>query len=484
MNEQYPEIGFELFSRALESQLSVADNAELNRLLQVSPQARLLYIEYIQMNAQLYEFSQRIVGQVDADEDMHGVNEIRRVINEVMATTPSRRTSRLSLVLMTCLAMCVIAIPAGIIAHYMNSAPVGRGRELALQDSGRRASSTDKAWIARIVDPFDAVMEGGQPDVVEFAAGEALAVKEGTLKILFSDGATLLFEGPGRLRFYDSHRVSIERGRAVFDVANGLIPVLVHTPTGDYTDIGTRFGIEVTASSSEAHVFEGAVEGRPLGDTSEPLLIESHQAARFGNDGQQPQIFEAEEQRFAEGLRLLSGIKSMSGDVYFYSQATAAVHQSFPPDGKIALLLEQDHFLVSEDVPIYEASPGSYDSHSTPHPMMLSKDTRVSSFLLHGDFQNKKTMSCSITFDRPILGFVCESHALCDTDANLGNARFSYPNRTKLEKQSRGFIFNHKAEGEPRDMITISEDRKKMTVYMEGAVPSLDQLRVVLSSSR
>ncbi|MDF2378162.1 MAG: FecR domain-containing protein [Verrucomicrobiales bacterium] len=88
-----------------------------------------------------------------------------------------------------------------------------------------------------------------------------LVITKGLLQIEFYSGVRLIVEGPAELELLGSNEAICHRGRLRAHVPEHARGFTIHSPKFQLVDLGTEFGIQVSADgSSEVQVFDGEVE--------------------------------------------------------------------------------------------------------------------------------------------------------------------------------------------------------------------------------
>jgi hypothetical protein len=112
--------------------------------------------------------------------------------------------------------------------------------------------------------PKDAETE--KETIVPTAAGSRLTagryeLTSGVIGLQFDGGPNAILEAPLRIDLESAERVKLVRGRLVGSVPPGAIGFTVETPTATIVDLGTEFGVAVTAAdATDVSVFKGEVE--------------------------------------------------------------------------------------------------------------------------------------------------------------------------------------------------------------------------------
>jgi hypothetical protein len=150
-----------------------------------------------------------------------------------------------------------------------------------------------------------------------FAATEGATVRDQTLTLAkgsveFSTarGATVVIEAPAEFRFESAQRLRLARGKAAAEAPPAAKGFTVVTPSGEVVDLGTKFGVDVSASgSSEVHVFKGEVVAS-AGAASKKQSLKQDQALALEGGASAPRalrtaafIHADELQELAAGLR-------------------------------------------------------------------------------------------------------------------------------------------------------------------------------------
>ncbi|MEM9348382.1 MAG: FecR domain-containing protein [Planctomycetota bacterium] len=135
--------------------------------------------------------------------------------------------------------------------------------------------------------------EGALAPGSQLQAGRRLTLKKGFAEITTNRGAVAIVEAPATIELYDNENaLRLHNGKLVgiceTDTSKGF---LVHTPTLDVTDLGTRFGIVVDrAGSTLAKVFTGSITVKQVGkeaDGAAPRVLAANESVAFDAAGQE-----------------------------------------------------------------------------------------------------------------------------------------------------------------------------------------------------
>ncbi len=128
------------------------------------------------------------------------------------------------------------------------------------------------ARLARCVDCVWSDKLGAPHPGQDLFAGRKLVLKSGLAEIVFANGADTILEGPAALELQSSSSAVLHRGKfsvtAETPSARGFE---VGAPGMKYSDLGTEFGLLVSATGQqEVHVFRGRVRAEQGAESKEP----------------------------------------------------------------------------------------------------------------------------------------------------------------------------------------------------------------------
>lgn len=87
-----------------------------------------------------------------------------------------------------------------------------------------------------------------------------LRIKSGIAQIEFYQGARVSIEGPAQFQIVSSGEATCTSGKLSAHVPPPAKGFRINTPRGTIVDLGTEFGLDVSAAAAEVHVFKGEVE--------------------------------------------------------------------------------------------------------------------------------------------------------------------------------------------------------------------------------
>jgi hypothetical protein len=105
---------------------------------------------------------------------------------------------------------------------------------------------------------------------------QSLEIASGFVSLRFPSGATVLLEGPARLKLLGEKKARLEHGKAVAEVPPAALGFVLESPDGRILDLGTKFGVRVgVQGGTEVHVLQGKVQATGVGETKAHDLEES-----------------------------------------------------------------------------------------------------------------------------------------------------------------------------------------------------------------
>ncbi|WP_395740163.1 LamG-like jellyroll fold domain-containing protein [Prosthecobacter sp.] len=219
-----------LIQRYVEGTLTTGEAEELHTLLQSHPELGARLLQHFEMDAML--------------------RATRPLLPETKiippALLPKRRFTFATVTSVAAMAACITLLGTWL----MNSA-------LDLPSEAEEETTASVAVLTRGVNlEWDsAAVTPGTP-----LSPGWLKLKSGIAQIEFYQGARVLIEGPADLQLVSSGEATCTRGKLSAQVPPQAKGFRINTPKGTIVDLGTEFGLDVSASNEEVHVFKGEVE--------------------------------------------------------------------------------------------------------------------------------------------------------------------------------------------------------------------------------
>ncbi|HEY5913194.1 MAG TPA: LamG-like jellyroll fold domain-containing protein [Verrucomicrobiae bacterium] len=282
---------------------SEAQMRALNELLRSNPSARDEYLFQVELHSQLASnpdlFSQ--FGDTVASFNLPVVNAGDR--GNVVPLNPVERPPRRKLVQVLALAACLMLIVGSIGTFWIKRSVARSG-----------ATSVAVALLTRTVDAR------WSAKAHMFRVGSALEpgslqLESGLAQVVFYSGARLVIEGPVELRLVSANEAVCVSGRVLAEVPMPARGFRLKTGQVSVVDLGTSFGIDVSRSRTEVHVFKGKVDLQP-GKAGEQSLAEGQAALVQGNE--LPQLMAANAEAFAPMFEFQE--RSLASEAVRYDQ--------------------------------------------------------------------------------------------------------------------------------------------------------------------
>lgn len=299
-----------------------------------------------------------------------------------------------------------------------------------------------------------------------------------------ADGATVILQAPAVLTLHSSSRVSLSEGVLSAYVPEGAEGFVVDTPAGRVLDLGTEFGVEVIGEDRvEVQVMTGRVVASLPGQGA-TRTMRAGDAAQMNTAAARIQPVVAHAQKFARTWTEVERAVRVSDAVRYLYDTPESVRAGALEDNDVLFLLPEHRGI---ELPRYRVlcdflTPGRYDRLSSAVGAAHG-GTVVDSYLLHYDRVGTPNelvfVEGTIHFDRPIVGVIAGPQRLFDSDAMFAVAETAYP---QSSYPGRGFEgFGHAPRGGEQDVVTISPDRRTLTVRL-GTSTNIDQLRVLVEA--
>lgn len=333
--------------------------------------------------------------------------------------------------------------------------------------------------FATIAQGTDAVWRTDLVSVGDRIGAQTLELSRGVVRLEFDSGVEVTLEGPADFTLVDASKTVLKSGILTATVPKGAEGFTVDTPSAQVIDLGTSFGIDIDADGgSNVIVFDGEVEVAPRSTLEKRLLTEG-ESIRIGNDERFQDIgFNAKP--FEKLWPTASGIAGSTDSIRFV-----------PPWPKqIRLVQSDDHIFVrpeggrvrlQAELKVNVSEPGDYDNSDNLTPVTLPSRRSVRSYILH--FSTESTLgprrarrvTGSITFARPVIGIIVSHEELAASSRRFGRRGAGEANQRR-ELNLTGDEFG--------DRISLSEDRRTVTLDLIAPGRSSDLIRVIVEDTR
>lgn len=316
-----------------------------------------------------------------------------------------------------------------------------------------------------------------------FTAGDRVAATSfrfdrGLVRIRIDSGVEVTLEGPVEFELIAPDRASFHHGLLTSTVPPGAEGFRVDTPTTQVVDLGTAFGIRLDEEGvPEVSVFDGQVEVG-LQSTDERQLLNEGESVRVDADnGITPIPIDVE--AYEKIWPFSSGIVGSSGAFRFAPPWPRRL-RLIRSDSDIFVVPERYAIELIEPLRVNVSAPGEYRNVDELTPDAIPSGSVVRSFLLHyhpaaaRPPRLAEQVTGSITFDRPIRGLI-----LLHDELRASALRFS-PRRAGEAQERRQIELSERPIG---DRVTLSEDRRTLTVDLTSPNETSDLLRVIVDAS-
>ena len=334
-----------------------------------------------------------------------------------------------------------------------------------------------------------------------------LTLTAGFAEITTNHGAVAILEAPATIELLDNNNaLRLHTGKLVgiceTESSKGL---LVRTAHMDITDLGTRFGVDLTRDGfTEVHVLEGEVKVRPsmpTQDSPAPVHLRVGQAVAASPAAGLADVA-YDRHRFVPDMATAAIKPDFAGtNAVWLGQVSGDLRQGKRKADALQVFLEQRDLSLDRKVLVDFNPEHPWDPATADKQYDVPFGERVDVYLLHFDLLSghQQAEDFELDFDRPILGVIISQRTLNATDEALGAAGVTYPifrmDLDFLMGGQRGL--NYRADGSKEelaliartnDLATISPDGTQLNLRLWGGDnPSrakMDQVRVLVRSQR
>ncbi len=178
-----------------------------------------------------------------------------------------------------------------------------------------------------------------------------------------------------------------------------------------------------------------------------------------------------------------AALVSYSANVEVITPPASVQLEQLVSDTKIRVFEESTKTLAGS-LPVDGIFSGDYPPLGREAYFSIASGTLVTSFLFHADLNgapsNPIPFIASATFSNEIIGLIFFSSTLGQTDTAVGSAFTSYPQAPSSDASFRGFEFGGVCAENTTDCVSLSQDRRTISLAWSVAEYS-DQLRVIVS---
>lgn len=334
----------ELTFRYLDGELDDAGLAELNALMREFDEARSLFTAFGQERFVLRDLLTAAHEEADAASILQGLASLEDAsadaeLVDLAEELKGRRLRKLQaeqakarfaarhqgapagpFALPKLAVVLAFAATLGLIAWLGWPDPAPPTRQAG---QGRSAQADAQVeHVAQVRRSLDARWEGLAYDSERrLAEGKAVTLRAGLAEVVFTDGASVVVQGPATFVPTGTNGLRLETGRIVASVPPAAIGFTVDTPTARIIDYGTEFAVHADGgAATQVQVFQGEVraaarvDGAVVG-AAVPLFVDEAATVASGSGVVERTVFEpvAYERRVVERLDVLDIVAGGDG---------------------------------------------------------------------------------------------------------------------------------------------------------------------------
>ena len=255
-----------LLAALCDMRLTDAEHARLEMLLTANPEARRVYLQYVDVHSRLVmhpglgksrKMPPREAWAWAALEEAVGME------GHAAAWNARRRRGWTWQRVATYVGVAAATLAASLLVQITLRQPQPPGYTVLPVS----AFAEPPPYLGTLTQTDKARWDGGHAGLTEgmrLLPGP-VRLEEGLARLRFDSGVELVVQGPTELRLESIKAVTVVSGRVVFNAQSAGAPFTIHTPSSTLIDIGTEYGVDVKAEGEEVHVFSGEVQREASG---------------------------------------------------------------------------------------------------------------------------------------------------------------------------------------------------------------------------
>ena len=354
---------------------------------------------------------------------------------------------------------------------------------IAVKWFGANSPDDRPGTFATVAQATEVVWDSDQFVVGNRVGPATMQLKSGLVRLEFDSGVEVTLEGPCIFKLGDITNTELKRGLLTATVPPGAEGFTVETPSAQVIDLGTSFGIDLTNDGfSNVSVFDGEVEVAALrpseSDAAERILLSEGDSVRIGTDYEIEEI-EFDSKPFEKMWPFASGIAGSTDTISFVPPWPRKLRY-VKSDEQIFVRPEGHPTQLETGLKVNISMPGDCVEIVDLSPAILQENEAVRSYVLHFSPETQlverraRRVTGSITFDRPVLGLIVLHDELLASSGLFGRRRAG-------EAQQRRELNLTGDEG--GDRVTLSQDRKTVTLDLISPRKTSDLIRIIVEGS-
>ncbi len=236
--------------------ISAEDFAALEQQLRSSAEARAHFRSYLHLDAELRQRAER---DPALEQAWAPASDVPSASPQIVRPMGSRATPWLAL------AATVVLLAVLTWAFLPRTMPMG---DVVASVSGSSGAELSAGGRDMTVQAGATLRTGGYE------------LRAGLVEFTYASGAVVIIESPAQFELRGTSAIGLHTGKLSARVPEAAVGFTVETPSANVVDLGTEFGVNAGAGSSEVHVFKGEVLLK-TGSTAEPQRLIERQAARI-----------------------------------------------------------------------------------------------------------------------------------------------------------------------------------------------------------
>ena len=298
----------ELIARFLDRQATPDESAELNLLIESSPQAASDLTDLARLDSLLETrfcdgrqraALDRLLSKLECGEQTRRTLVFRRMV-------PSLASFGRSSTAASILGLAIVFYGAfTLIAWNLRPDRLPNGEHVRNTSVALVSDTANVQW-SKDTSPKSAK--------TSIALGEPLNIDSGTIELELKRGAKLMVEGPAKWSIDGDNSATLHSGKLLATVPRAAAGFTVETATARIIDLGTEFSVEADANgASEVQVYKGKVELHPnvkhrdSTSATRPITLVAGDARRIERgDNESVVIRKVVSKQFADGSAAIS----------------------------------------------------------------------------------------------------------------------------------------------------------------------------------